>query len=59
MLKYRDKGLTVIQQTRYPLDGNIQLQFIADKPVNLVVKIRRPHWASDDVELTVNGKAYT
>jgi len=22
------------------------------------VKIRRPHWAVDDVELTVNGKAY-
>ncbi len=58
VLNYRDKGLTVIQQTHYPLDGNVQLQFIADKPVNLVVKIRRPHWAVDDVTLTVNGKAY-
>ncbi len=58
VLNYRDKGLTVIQQTRYPLDGNIQLRLIADKPVNLVVKIRRPHWAVDDVTLTVNGKTY-
>ena len=58
VLNYRDKGLTVIQQTRYPLGGNIQLQLIADKPVNLLIKIRRPHWASGDVELTINGKAY-
>jgi hypothetical protein len=59
VLDFRDKGLTVTQQTRYPLDGNVQLRLAADKPVNLAVKIRRPHWAGDDVELTVDGKAYS
>ena len=58
VLNYRDKGLTVIQQTGYPLDGRVQLQLIIDKPVNLTVKIRRPYWAEDDVKVTVNGKAY-
>ncbi len=56
VLSYRAKGLTVTQRTRYPLDGDIRLQLDADKPVRLVVKIRRPHWAGDDVELTVNGE---
>jgi DUF1680 family protein len=58
-LKYREKNLTVIQQTRYPLDGDILLQLIADKPVKLALKIRRPHWAKDTVKVTVNGKSHT
>jgi len=58
MLDYRDKGLTVIQLTRYPLDGNIRFQFIAQKPVELRVRIRRPQWATDNVRLAVNGQAY-
>jgi len=57
VLSYRDKGLTVTQQTRYPLDGNVRLQIEVDKPVHLAVKIRRPSWAGDDVELAVDGKA--
>lgn len=58
VLKYREKNLTLIQQTRYPLDGDIQLQLIVEKPVKLAVKIRRPHWAKDTVEVTVNGKSH-
>lgn len=57
VLSYRDKNLTVTQQTRYPLDGNVRLQIAVDKPVHLAVKIRRPSWAGDDVELAVDGKA--
>ncbi len=58
VLNYHDKGLTVTQQTHYPLDGNVRLELTADEPVQLAVKIRRPCWAGDDVGLTVNGKAY-
>jgi DUF1680 family protein len=58
VLDYRDKGLTVVQQTGYPLDGKVQIQLIVDKPVKLAVKIRRPHWVKDDLIMTVNGKAY-
>ena len=58
VLNCGDKGLTVIQQTRYPLDGKVQLQLVADKPVKLAVKIRRPHWAEGEVTITVNGKPY-
>jgi DUF1680 family protein len=58
VLSYRDKGLSVTQQTRYPLDGNVRLELAADEPVHLAVKIRRPCWASDDVKLSVNGQSY-
>ncbi len=58
VLSYRDKGLTVTQQTRYPLDGKVRLELAADEAVHLAVKIRRPFWAGDGVELSVNGQAY-
>jgi len=58
VLNYRDKGLTIVQQTRYPLDGKVQIQLIVDKPLKLAVKIRRPHWAKDDLILMVNGKTF-
>jgi len=58
VLNYRDKGITVIQQTDYPLDGKVQLQLIAEKPVELAVKIRRPYWANNDVNVMVNGKPH-
>lgn len=56
VLKYHEKNLTVIQETAYPLDGQITLQFMADRPVELTVNIRRPIWAEGDVELFVNGE---
>jgi len=58
VLNYHDRGLTVIQQTNYPLEGKVQIQLIADKPVELTVKLRRPHWARDEVTIKVNGKPY-
>lgn len=58
VLNFREKNLTLTQQTRYPLNGNIRLSFDPRKGVKLNVKIRRPHWAVDDPGLTVNGKPY-
>jgi len=57
VLTFDRKGLTLTQQTRYPLSGTVFFTFDAEKPVRLNLKIRRPHWAKDDVDLTVNGKA--
>lgn len=57
VLNYRDKALEIAQQTRYPLDGRVSLRFTADKPVKLALKIRRPHWAADNVKVAVNGKS--
>jgi len=58
VLDHREKGLTVTQQTAYPLDGKVRLQLAADKPVKLAVKIRRPSWAKGDIKLTVEGKQH-
>ena len=58
VLNFRQKKLTLTQQTRYPLDGAVQLRIAAEKPVKLNVKIRRPHWATDEIKLAVNNKPY-
>ncbi len=58
VLKCRDKNLTVVQETAYPLDGRISLQLMADQPVEMTLKIRRPIWAKGDVELFVDGRKH-
>ncbi len=58
VLNYRNKALSVTQQTNYPLDGTVKIQLVADKPVELTVKIRRPYWAKEEINMTVDGKPY-
>ena len=55
-LTWKDKGLKVRQETKFPLEDTTKLTFTAAKPVKLALKIRRPGWASG-LNVTVNGKA--
>jgi DUF1680 family protein len=57
-LNWKDKGLTVRQETKFPLEDTTKLTFTAAKPVKLALKIRRPGWASG-LNVTVNGKPQT
>jgi len=54
-LNWREKGLRVRQETRYPEEDGSRLSFTADKPVRLAVKVRFPAWATSGMTLTVNG----
>jgi uncharacterized protein len=58
VLHFKKRGLTVIQQTRYPEDGAVKLQFFTDTPVKMAVKIRRPKWAADPVAVEINGRPF-
>ncbi len=55
-LSWREKGLTVRQETKFPESDKTVLTFKAAKPVHLALKIRRPAWATEGVTVSVNGK---
>ena len=56
-LRWKQKGLTVRQETRFPEEDATRLTLKPEKPVKLALKIRYPSWAKSGITLTVNGKA--
>jgi uncharacterized protein len=55
-LDWRDKGVTVRQETQFPDQETSQLVFRCDRPSAFEVKIRTPFWAGSSMEVKVNGK---
>ena len=55
-LDWKEKGLRVRQETRFPEADSIQLRFQAKDPVDLTLQIRRPSWATQDIQVKVNGQ---
>ncbi len=55
-LHWKDKGLTISQQTKYPEEERTSLLFECLKPVKLSLQIRYPHWAQEGIEVKVNGE---
>ncbi len=55
-LDWKDKGLTLTQQTRFPASDMTSLLFNAQKGVELTVKVRCPQWLSSNAEFILNGK---
>lgn len=54
-LTWKDKGLTVRQETRFPNEDTTRLTFTAARPVDLALKVRYPSWASS-LTISVNGQ---
>ncbi len=66
-LKWKEKGLIVRQETKFPEEDTTRLSIKADKPIDLTLKVRCPSWARPDqiipsialssgMTLTINGK---
>ena len=55
-LTWREKGLTVRQDTRYPEADTTRLSVTCAKPTALALKLRRPSWAKS-MTVKVNGKS--
>ena len=55
-LSWKEKGLTVRQETRFPESDAVTLTFKGRKPVQLALRLRYPSWAKDGVSVSVNGK---
>ncbi|HEU4713953.1 MAG TPA: beta-L-arabinofuranosidase domain-containing protein [Pyrinomonadaceae bacterium] len=58
-LTWREKGVTVKQETLYPESDKVGLTLNAKRPVNLALRLRYPAWAKDGVTVTVNGTPQT
>jgi DUF1680 family protein len=55
-LAWRDKGVTLRQETKFPDQQTSHFVFRCDHPVAFDVRIRNPYWAAG-TEVKVNGKA--
>ncbi|HEX7485679.1 MAG TPA: beta-L-arabinofuranosidase domain-containing protein [Vicinamibacterales bacterium] len=56
-LNWREKGLRIRQDTRFPEEDGTRLSFSAREPVRLAVKVRFPAWATSGMTLSLNGAA--
>jgi hypothetical protein len=56
-LNWREKGLVVRQETKYPDEASTRLTFRCAKPVRLALRIRHPAWATNQFVISLNGKA--
>jgi DUF1680 family protein len=54
-LDWKDKGVVVRQETRFPEEDTTRLIFRSQQPVRLAMKIRYPSWAKSGVNLAING----
>ena len=55
-LNWKEKGITVLQETLLPEDDKVDLTITAKKPQKFSVHIRKPYWAFKGVQVKVNGK---
>src|SRR5258706_5991559 len=53
-LTWKEKGISVRQQTRFPEEEATHLTLTVSQPTTLALKIRYPSWAQRGMTLTVN-----
>lgn len=55
-LNWKNKGLKITQNTRYPDEDKTKLTFSCKSVVELALYIRYPYWAQKGIEVKVNGQ---
>lgn len=55
-LNWKEKGVTVEQDTRFPEQQKSTLKLSMDHSRQMILKIRRPYWAKEGFAVKVNGK---
>ena len=58
-LNWKEKGLTVRQETKFPQEEGTTLIFHASQPAKLTVNLRVPYWATRGMIVKVNGQEWT
>ena len=56
-LSWRDKGLTLRQETTFPDEGRTRLLLRLKEPVRFALRLRHPSWAVGALSVSVNGRA--
>ncbi|MFV0470918.1 MAG: beta-L-arabinofuranosidase domain-containing protein [Paludibacteraceae bacterium] len=54
-LTWKEKGIKIRQETKFPNDDYVCLTITADKSIKIPISLRYPAWTSN-VELKINGK---
>lgn len=57
-LKWKEKGVTLVQQTGFPDEESSKLTIKTDSPVRFQLLVRHPGWASTGFKVLCNGKNY-
>ena len=55
-LTWREKGLVVRQETRFPREDITHVTLMPREPTRLALKIRYPSWAQSGMAVTINGR---
>jgi len=56
VLNWREKGITLKQETVFPEDSNLYFTVSAKKAIRFALRIRKPWWATRGFEIKVNGE---
>lgn len=56
ILKWKERGIKIIQETRYPEEPNTTLTIICDSALQMPLYIRYPSWATSGAIIKVNGE---
>jgi len=54
-MRWKEQGLVLRQDTAFPDEGRARLTLALERPVRLMVHVRRPSWAGDGFGVSVNG----
>ncbi len=57
VLRWKEKGVVLTQETKFPDSEETSLRLKVDKPIELALKIRHPYWAGKGFAIKVNGKS--
>lgn len=57
-LTWKEKGLKIKQETKFPDESSTTLTVNVDKPLTMPIYVRYPGWATKGVTVTVNGKKF-
>jgi DUF1680 family protein len=57
-LAWREKGLRLRQETRFPLEDASRIRLKLDQPTRFALRVRHPAWATAGFEVSVNGRPY-
>ena len=58
-VEWKEKGITVRQETTFPESDTTELRFTCKKPVLLTLNVRHPFWATNGFEVRLNGATQT
>lgn len=56
-LSWPERGVTVRQETRFPVEEGTRLTFEMEAPTRMAVRIRHPRWIQSGFAVRVNGEA--